>query len=231
MREHYRSHGTQGYVPKYDIRSYFASIDHSVLKRMIASIPDARVLALLHHIIDSYPGAYNEATGTWRGLPMGNQTSQWFALYYLDPMDRLIKERMRVRHYVRHMDDGVLLHPSKEYLREVLSRIRELAAILHLELNDKTQIFPLSQGVDFLGFHFYLTDTGKVVRRLRTSSKRRWKRRLKKLQEEFSAGEKSLDDIRRSIASYNGHLGHGDTYKLRKKVMGSYVLRCPHEGE
>ena len=59
----------------------------------------------------------------------------------------------------------------------------------------------------------------------------RGKRRLKKLQEEFAAGEKSLDDINRSIASYNGHLGHGDTYKLRKKVMGSYVLRCPHEGE
>ena len=157
MREHHKAHGTQGYILKYDIRSYFASIDHAVLKRMIASIPDTRVLALLHHIIDSYPGTYDEATE------------------------------------------------------------------LHLEFNDKTQIFPLSQGVDFLGFHFYLTNTGKVVRRLRSQGKRRWKRRLKKFQDEFVAGERSLDAINRSIVSYNGHLEHGDTYWLRKKVTTALV--------
>lgn len=140
-------------------------------------------------------------------------------------MDRLIKERLRVRHYVRYMDDGVLLHPSKEYLREVLARVGEQAAELRLELNEKTQIFPLSQGVDFLGFHFYLTQTGKVVRRLRTSSKRRWKRRLKKYKEEYCVGEKSLEEINKSIAGYDGHLAHGDTYKLRKKVMGDFVLK------
>lgn len=53
-----------------------------------------------------------------------------------------------------------------------------------LELNAKTQIFPIAEGVDFLGFRFYLTDTGKVIKRLRTSNKRRWKRRLKKFKED-----------------------------------------------
>jgi hypothetical protein len=71
---------------------------------------------------------------------------------------------------------------------------------------------------------FYLTDTGMVIRRLRTSNKRRWKRRLKKYKEEYRVGNKSLEDITRSVASYSGHLAHGHTWKLRKKVMGGYVL-------
>ena len=75
---------------------------------------------------------------------MGNQSSQWFALYYLDRLDRFIKERLKVKYYVRYMDDGVLIHHDKEFLKKALA---------------KTQIFPISQGVDFLGFHFYLTDT------------------------------------------------------------------------
>ena len=90
--------------------------------------------------------------------------------------------------------------------------------------NQKTQIMPISEGVDFLGFRFYLTDTGKVIRRLRTSNKRRWMRRLKKYKEEYRIRAKSYDEIRRSIVSYNGHLAHGHTWKLRKKVMGGYVL-------
>ena len=118
-------------------------------------------------------------------MPLGNQTSQWFALYYLDPMDRLVKERMNIKHYVRYVDDGILVYESKEYLKEVLAMMKDKAQELNLEFNEKTQILPISEGVDFLGFRFYLTDTGKVIRRLRTSNKRRWKRRLKKYNVNF----------------------------------------------
>lgn len=224
LREHYKRHGTRGYILKYDVHHYFASIDHHTLIGMLCDIPDIRVLALLYHIIKSHDGSVDPKTGRGMGLPLGNQTSQWFALYYLDPLDRLIKERMRVRHYVRYMDDGVLLHESKEYLREVLARMRAMAKELRLEFNQKTQIVPISEGVDFLGFRFYLTNTGKVIRRLRTSSKRRWKRRLKKYAEEYRDGERSLEEINRSIVGYNGHLTHGHTWKLRNKVLGDYVL-------
>ena len=76
------------------------------------------------------------------------------------------------------MDDGILVHESKEFLQEVHSSMQQMAEKLHLEFNQKTQIFPIREGVDFLGFRFYLTDTGKVIRRLRTSNKRRMKRML-----------------------------------------------------
>ena len=95
----------------------FDSIDHEILKGMLKDIPDRNVLGLLYHIIRSYEGATDSESGRKKGLPLGNQTSQWFALYYLDSMDRLIKEKMRIKYYVRYMDDGVLVHESKEYLK------------------------------------------------------------------------------------------------------------------
>lgn len=82
----------------------------------------------------------------------------------------------------------------------------------------------MKNGVAYLGFHFYLTDTGKVVKRLRTKSKRRWKRRLKKMKRQYWENELLLEDITRSIASYKGHLRHGHTYRLRQRVFHDFVL-------
>lgn len=119
LREHYKKYGTKGYILKYDVSRFFDSIDHDVLKEQIKDIPDRNVLGLLYHIINSYSKEKNPATGEEKGLPMENQTSQGFALYYLDPLDRLIKEKMHIKHYVRYMDDGIMLHESNEYLNEV----------------------------------------------------------------------------------------------------------------
>lgn len=93
---------------------------------------------------------------------MGNQTSQLFALYYLDPLNRLIKEQLRIKHYTRYMDDCILVHPDKKYLQECLRQMTLLVEDeLKLSFNHKTQITPLATGVEYLGWHFYLTDTGK----------------------------------------------------------------------
>jgi RNA-directed DNA polymerase len=220
MREHYRQHGAQGWILKADVRKFFQSIDHGVLKSMLArTIPDPAVQRLLESIIDSF-----EAT-TGKGLPMGNQTSQLFALYYLDPLDRLIKERLHIKHYTRYMDDMVLLHPDKSYLQECLRQMRELCYNdLKLELNEKTQIFPIRHGVDYIGWHFYLTDTGKVIKRLRTQNKKRLKRRMKGLQKGYAEGRLELEDIKRSMASTNGHLAHGHTYRLKSKLYNETVF-------
>lgn len=189
FHDHYKKCGANGYILKFDIRKYFPSIDHEVLKEKLSSFPDEEVKKLLYLIIDSY------AADTEKGLPMGNQSSQWFALYYLDRLDRLIKEKLRIKGYVRYMDDGVLIHESKEYLQECLRQMQKLVAEEKLEFNQKTQIFPVSQGVDFLGWHFYMTDTGKALRRLRTSNKKRFKRRLKAFQMQYAQGIKTLDEI------------------------------------
>jgi RNA-directed DNA polymerase len=220
LREHYKKHKTTGYILKCDIRKFFDNIDHEVLKEKLAKvIPDQEVLRLLNQIVDSY----NKDTG--KGLPLGNQTSQWFSLYYLDEMDRLIKEKLRIKHYTRYMDDFILVHESKDYLKHCLQEIKALLTDkLKLELNEKTQILPIKNGAEYLGWRFYLTNTGKVIKRLRTSNKRRFKRRLKQFVKEYKCGKMELEEIKRSLSSYNGHLQHGHTYKLKQKLYGDFML-------
>jgi len=204
-----------GYFLKCDIRKYFYSIDHSVLKSKLGKVftePD--VFSLLCAILDSYEVSDNI------GLPLGNQASQWFTLFYLDSMDRLIKERLQIKYYTRYMDDFILIHHDKNYLRYCKDRISEHCGQLKLELNDKTQIFPIKNGVNYLGWHFYLTETGKVIRKLKTAGKKRIKGKLKLLQYKYSKRIFDFDDVKRSLVSINGHLLHGHTYRLRETLCG-----------
>lgn len=226
LRGYYRKHGADGWILKLDIRKYFPSIDHAVLlSRLQRVILDPDIMALIGKIIESY----NSDTG--KGLPMGNQTSQIFALYYLDPVDRLVKEKLRVKYYTRYMDDMILVHESKEYLQECLRQIQKLCREqLKLETNDKTSIFPIRNGVDYLGWHFYLTETGKVVRKLRQNRKKRLKRRMRVMQRDYADGSIEFDDIKRSMAAIHGHLIHGHTYHLRKKILEGTVFSKTRNG-
>ncbi len=221
FRKFYRLNGKNGYILKVDVKKYFPSIDHDVLKEKLSRIikePD--ILILVNKIIDSY----NFDSG--KGIPMGNQTSQLFALYYLDSIDRFIKEKLRIKYYVRYMDDMILIHEDKEYLRQCLEMITVMACDdLRLQFNEKTQLFPIKNGVDFLGFHFYMTDTGKVIRKLRQSSKKRFKKRMKSLANQYAHNEIDLDDIKRTLPGYNGHLKRGNTYLLRRAVFKDFVLK------
>lgn len=220
MRAHYRRHGTRGYVLRCDIRKFFDSIDHGVLKEKLSGVVgDPDVLRLLFHVIDSYevtPG---------KGLPLGNQTSQWFALYYLDGFDRLIKEKLRIRYYTRYMDDCVLLHEDRDYLKRCRTELETYLGTQGLRFNDKTGIFPLRNGVEYLGWHLYLTETGKVVRKVKQSAKRRCGRKLKELCRAYAEGSCSLEEAKQVLNSYRAHLAHGHTYRLRRALWKGVRLR------
>lgn len=220
FHQHYKKFGSNGYILKCDIRKYFASIHHEVLKnRLKTVISDKDILNILFHIIDSFEHSPN------RGLPMGNQASQLFDLYYLSPLDRFIKENLQKKHYVRYMDDLVLLSNDKDFLQDCLKDMRKIVNVrLMLDFNEKTQIFPIKNGVDFLGFHFYLTDSGKIVKKLRRSSKIRFKNRIKSLQKDYKSGKTQLENINMSLASYRGHLIHGHTYKLRTSAFSKFTF-------
>ena len=206
MREHYRKHGTEGWVLKCDIAKYFYSIDHDILKEKLKrDIYDKDILNLLFEIIDSVPDP---------GLPLGNQTSQWFALIYLNDMDNYIKRNLRVKYYGRYMDDFYIIHKDKEYVQYCLKEIEKQVAKVKLNLNNKTAIYPLKNGMDFLGFHTYLTDTGKVVRRLRRDSKTNMRRKLKTFKKKYDEGEIPLKNIILSYDSWKGHASHGNCYYL-----------------
>lgn len=206
MRMHYREYGTEGWVLKCDIAKYFYSIDHNVLKKQIRkNIYDPNIIQLLDMIIDSIPNP---------GIPMGNQTSQWFALIYLNEMDHYIKRTLRIKYYGRYMDDFYLIHPDKAYLQYCLKEIEHIVGDLGLKLNQKTDIFPLKNGIDFLGFHTYLTESGKVIRKLRRKSKNNMRRKLKKFREKYDNGEMEFERIKQSYQSWRGHASHGNCYYL-----------------
>lgn len=99
-------------------------------------------------------------------------TSQIMAVYYLNELDHYIKEKLHIKHYIRYMDDGVLLSNDKEYLKYCLKKIEEMVHKYKLKLNDKTKIINVSkEGLDFLGFRFYVWNN-KVVMKVRKDTKK-----------------------------------------------------------
>lgn len=158
------------YCLKADIAKYFPSIDHEVLKNIIErTIRCKKTLCLIEGIIDSNGGE--------RGLPIGNLTSQLFANVYLNELDHLIKEEMKVKFYVRYMDDFVILHNDKRQLHQWKTEIEDfLKYKLRLDLNSKTSIFPVSRGVDFIGYRTWATH--KLLRKRSIIGMRRKLRRL-----------------------------------------------------
>ena len=162
---------TKVFFLKIDISNYFASIQHKILKQKLLRCGfEERELQLMFAFIDSS----NFETGV--GLPLGNQTSQWFALLYLDEIDRLIKEKLKIKFYIRYMDDLILIHQNKTKLRDCKQIVEKVCfEKLKLNLNSKTQIGRLCDGINFLGFRNILTEKGRVIRVLRQQAKFRLK--------------------------------------------------------
>ena len=96
---------------------------------------------------------------------------------------------------------------------------------LELEFNEKTQIFPIRNGVDYLGWHIYLTDTGKVIRKVKQQTKYRYKRKLRHFEYAYARDLVELKEISQTLSSYRAHLAYGHTYKLQKRILGKFVLR------
>lgn len=186
------------WVLKCDIRKFFASIDHNILKKILKGyISDDKILSLLWVIIDSF----SVKAGT--GLPLGNLTSQLFVNIYMNEFDQFVKHKLKAKYYIRYADDFVVMSQDKSWLEEMLPKFADfLLEKLELELHpNKIFIKTLASGVDFLGWvHF------SDHRILRTTTKKRMLRRLSET--------KKIE----SVNSYLGLLKHGNTYKLKNTV-------------
>lgn len=138
------------YVAKLDVRKYFDSINHDVLKNKLARLfKDRALLQLFGRIIDSYEVTPNV------GIPIGNLTSQYFANYYLSALDHYIKEVLRVPVYVRYMDDMLLFADNRSDLQAIVVKVQSyLADNLHLSLKP-AQICNVNYGVSFLGYKLF----------------------------------------------------------------------------
>lgn len=153
-------------------------------------------------------------------MPIGNLTSQMFANLYLNELDQFVKHDLHVRYYMRYMDDALVLHWEKPYLWWVKQEIqRFLDEHLHLVLNSKTTIRTVDQGIEWVGYRVWSTH-----RKLRKSTAKKMKRRLKYLQRAYARGEVSFDEVNATVQSYLGLLKHCNSYKLRKKLFETLVF-------
>ena len=215
------------YVLKCDIKKYFPSIDHEILKAMFRrKIRDVQTLWLMDLIVNSSNPQervleYFEgddlltALNRKRGIPIGNLTSQFFANIYLNGFDHFVKEALECRHYIRYVDDFVVLDNIKECLHRVKAEMEGYLSKLRLKLHPyKCQIFPVKAGTDFLGYQIFPSH-----RRLRKSAVTRARRRLKRLQRDYSSGNISQHDVNQSVQSWLGHVQHADTYGLRRAIF------------
>ncbi|MGE3538492.1 MAG: reverse transcriptase domain-containing protein [Candidatus Tectimicrobiota bacterium] len=195
---------------KGDIRQYFASVDHGVLKGLLRrKLKDQRLLTLLDQIIDHpLPGGV-----PGQGIPIGNLTSQYFANLYLGELDHFLKDRLRRKGYVRYMDDFLVLADDKPSLHATLAAIRIfLQDTLHLALKDEVvYIAPVSQGVPFVGFRIY---PGMV--KLARPQWVRFTRRVQAQETRYHGGLIDEETLARSVTSMIGHTLHADTLAARR---------------
>ncbi|MFA6416319.1 MAG: reverse transcriptase/maturase family protein [Candidatus Paceibacterota bacterium] len=187
------------FILKGDIKKCFASIDHLVLKSILAKqVKDQKTMNLLNDVISSF-----SPEGKKIGLPLGNLTSQLFVNVYLNEFDRFVKHRLKEKYYIRYTDDFVILSRDQERLKNLISQINLfLAGSLKLTLHPtKVSITTFSSGADFLGWvHFF------KHRVLRTVTK---KRMFIKIKDQPSPAV---------INSYLGLLSHGQGFKLQERV-------------
>lgn len=215
------------YVLKCDVRKFFPSLNHQILKNLIAhKIKDPHVLWLVDRIIDGsnlqesldvgLPS--DELTTSERcrhGLPIGNQTSQFFANVYMNPWDHFVKEVLRCKSYIRYCDDFLVFSNDKLRLADVRECCMEFLGSLGLLLHPKKrEIAPVVDGVGFLGFRIFPNH-----RRVVPSNVVRMRRRLRRFQSDYARGSVALPKIIQSVMSWIGHVQHANTWRLREKLF------------
>ncbi len=140
-----------------------------------------------------------------KGLPIGNLSSQILAIFYLNDIDHYIKETLKIKHYVRYMDDFLIFHQDKAYLKKCLKLISKEIEKLNLELNSKTNIYNLNQGVSFLGYRFKIKDK-KIIIRINNQTKLRIKKKISNLK------IYNQEKLVRVQASYKGYIQYSNCH-------------------
>jgi retron-type reverse transcriptase len=186
---------------KIDIRKFYPTIDHAILKRLIRrKIKDQSLLNLLDEIIDSAPG-----------VPIGNYLSQFFANIYLTYFDHWIKEEKQIEFYYRYADDMVFLSNSKTELHNLLTDINTYLSSINLSVKGNYQVFPVnSRGIDFVGYVFRHSHI-----LMRKTIKQNFARKAAKLRKQ----NKTTSDIKQALSSYTGWAIHCNSSNLINKLI------------
>lgn len=222
------------YALKLDIKQYFPSIDHQILRNLVARyISDDNTISLTNRIIDNSPPQI-EAGFVFtrdddllsplerkRGIPIGNLTSQFFANLYLNDFDHWVKNELKAPAYLRYVDDLFVLADNKSDLwrwRELISEF--LRENLRLALHErKVRLIRTSEKLDVLGYQ-----VSRTKRWLRNENGYRARRKLKRQAELFSQHRLEWSDLHASARAWIGHAKHGETKALRESMFSAITF-------
>lgn len=220
------------YILLCDVRKYFPSIDHAILKDILRrkiKCPDT--LWLIDTIIDGsndqepvmeyFPGDdLLTPLQRRRGLPIGNLTSQFFANIYLNGFDHFVQEQIKAKKYLRYVDDFALFSDDRSFLAEARLAIEDYLATLRLKIHPiKSQLFETSIGPTFVGFRVFQDHV-----RVKSANLHRARYRLRRQQKDYTAGQISFRRLTQSIRSWAAHLKHADTWHLRQDIFDHLVF-------
>lgn len=241
------------YVLKIDIKKYFYSIDHNILKNILRkNIKDKDSIKILDNIIDSTNLEYvnkeiknlkikrinclkdeNLIKETMnipsydydKGVSIGNQTSQNFGLIYLYELNHYIKEKLNIKYIINYMDDFIIMHEDKKYLEYCLYEIKKKLFEYKLEINsNKTKIDSIKNGIDFLGYRFYVNNN-KIVMKLRNRIRSNFKNKVNKLKILMKENYITFKEFNMKLSSYKGLLKYRDCKSLYYKCVNITTTR------
>lgn len=217
------------YVLPCDVKQFFPSIDHAVLRESLAKmLPDESTMWLVERILASGQGVLSEeyemiyfsgdnllAANRPRGLPIGNLTSQWWANCYLNPFDQFVKRELGCRGYLRYVDDFLLFSDSKRELmnwrEKILKRLERFRLTLH---EDSAYPKPVTEGIPFLGFQIF-PDHRRLKPRKGYAFRRKMSHLLKSAPRE---------KINATVLGWVNHVRYGDTFGLRRSMLNEFQL-------
>ena len=196
------------YILKCDVRKFFDNINKDILYNILNKhIKDKDLFILTKKII------YDNEEKV--GIPIGNYTSQYFANIYLNELDQYIKRILKIKYYVRYMDDFILLLDSKEEAKKTVNIIDYyLHHYLGLSLNEKSRYYPRRMGVNFCGYRIFETHI-----LLRTNSKQKIKRNIKIWNKAYLKGELDTNKTKLQFNSWLAHASHANSYNLQRSVI------------
>ncbi|MDR1300230.1 MAG: reverse transcriptase/maturase family protein [Candidatus Nomurabacteria bacterium] len=210
------------YAIKMDISKFFPSINKDILWKVLQrEIKDGQVLWLARTFVYDTPNT--------KGIPIGNYTSQYFANIYLNELDQYIKRELKVRNYIRYMDDFVLICGSKDEALKLFEQCREfLQQKLDLQLNGKSRIIKISRGVPFCGFTIFPTHI-----KLSQNNKRSVKHMVRKFRVDHDR-----EAFLASLTGWRAHVSHANSYNYQTKIYREIcaeffdlAISCPHHEE
>ncbi len=216
LRKHYRKYGTNGYILLYDFSRFFDRVSHQLIRRILHSqFTDERIIRLTEHFVDAFGPV---------GMGLGSQISQVLALASANGLDHTVAEICRIRQSARYMDDGYLIHHSKEKLRECMDAIKRVCKELDIVLNEKkTQIVKLSRGFTYLKIRFFLLPSGKIVRKIYRRSVIKQRRKLKSFALKVAAGKMTFSDVYASYKSWRAYASNFNAFHTVSNMRRLFI--------